>query len=420
MKSRIKGLVMVVLCWFAFSCEYEPYENKGQLIYKGTELYDMLDVVFREQSEATCVEFVYPFVINVYDASEELLSQNDIFNDSDFSELLETLTEGQSISLSFPITKILEDGSVFSINSNEELKAAIDACYQECVIGECEYFFCDPEAIIPFVWTVLFQDNQDNTYASSHFLVNSLGELTFHYNGTITHGNWVFLYIESDLYVNIHLEGDSELAEFWNHNMEVTSYTEQNFVFEHPVSGKKVHLFKSLEYQTEYTIGSTGQQGIVFYDKGFYHNGWRYMEVLPTSLNALQWGCSNTSVIGASSSAIGSGYYNSCKIANFHDSLGGYYSNPQQCAEANDGTVAAKEALLQSNLAGNWFVPTEDELRVVYENLYLGGFGNITPTRFWTSTQLSNSEAMTIDFETGNAIPTEKSANYNVLLVRYF
>lgn len=95
MKSRIKGLVMVVLCWFIFSCEYEPYQNKGQLIYKGTELYDMLDVVFREQYDASCVEFVYPFVINVYDVSEELLSQNDVFNDSDFSELLETLTEGQ-------------------------------------------------------------------------------------------------------------------------------------------------------------------------------------------------------------------------------------------------------------------------------------------------------------------------------------
>lgn len=110
MKSRIKGLVMVVLCWFAFSCEYEPYQNKGQLIYKGTELYDMLDVVFREQSDASCVEFVYPFVINVYDVNEELLSQNDVFNDSDFSELLETLTEGQSISLSFPTTKVVEDG----------------------------------------------------------------------------------------------------------------------------------------------------------------------------------------------------------------------------------------------------------------------------------------------------------------------
>lgn len=420
MKSKVKGLIVVVLFWVVLGCEYEPYENKGQLIYKGTELYEMLDVVFREQTEATCVEFIYPFVINVYDVNEELLSQNDVSNDSDFSALLDTLTEGQSISLSFPITKILEDGSVFSINSNEELKAAIDACYQECVIGECEYFFCDPEAIVPFVWTVLFKDNQENTYASGHFLVNSLGELTFHYNETITHGNWVFLYIEGDLYVNIHLEGDSQLAEFWNYNMTVTFYAGESFVFEYPISGKKVHLFKSFESQTEYAIGSTGQQGIVFYDKGFYHEGWRYMEVFSTGLDALQWGCSNTSVSEVNSSAIGKGYHNSCEIANFHDSLGGYYSNPQQCNEANDGTVAAKQALLHNTLTSNWFVPTEDELREIYENLYLGGFGNITPDRYWTSTQLSNSEAMTIDFETGNAIPTQKNTNYKVLLVRYF
>jgi len=39
-----------------------------------------------------------------------------------------------------------------------------------------------------------------------------------------------------------------------------------------------------------YHIGDTGPAGgIVFYDKGSYSNGWRYMEVAPNDIGSAPW-----------------------------------------------------------------------------------------------------------------------------------
>lgn len=45
------------------------------------------------------------------------------------------------------------------------------------------------------------------------------------------------------------------------------------------------------EHNQVYQIGETGPAGgTIFYDKGSYSNGWRYMEVAPSHQGDAKWG----------------------------------------------------------------------------------------------------------------------------------
>ena len=107
--------------------------------------------------------------------------------------------------------------------------------------------------------------------------------------------------------------------------------------------------------------------GLVFYENPHWEtDGWRYLEAAPygwyagdTDSNGayrgeedptFQWGAFGYAVDPpATATAIGTGAINTDYIVNYHDNLwvlysekGGYYINPTDYSEYNDGTVAAK------------------------------------------------------------------------------
>lgn len=153
-----------------------------------------------------------------------------------------------------------------------------------------------------------------------------------------------------------------------------------------------------------FEIGDEGPAGgIVFYDKGFMSDGWRYLEVANTDLGHMDWGCFDTLIDGADETALGSGKANSEDIVNFHDSIG-YYDNPEQCSDMNDGSVAAKACL--NYIEGgfdDWYLPSSEESRFMYLNLHLEGLGNFNEDElYWSSSESINNTAFATDFSNGD------------------
>jgi hypothetical protein len=58
---------------------------------------------------------------------------------------------------------------------------------------------------------------------------------------------------------------------------------------------------------------------------------------------------------------------------------------------------------------GLWFLPSEDELREVYNELYLFGVGGFSNLFYWTSTEASATQARVINFNTGFAASLDKT-----------
>jgi uncharacterized caspase-like protein len=122
-----------------------------------------------------------------------------------------------------------------------------------------------------------------------------------------------------------------------------------------------------------YKIGDTGPAGgIVFFDKGRYSDGWRYLEAAPTDQSdGIRW--YNGSYINVRTGTdIGTGKANTDAII----------------AAQGEGDYAAN---LRSNLVINgysdWFLPSRGECEAMLQNMEKAGRGGLSNNAYWSSTQ---------------------------------
>ncbi len=396
----------------------EPVGLNRTLIAQGSPLFELIQKVAvggnDPMAEIVCIDFVYPFTLLIYNENLEIAGTHALGGDDEFSAFLGSLTLGQSISISYPISTTLANGTTFTVNNNDELKIAIDSCSREDLITLCSGLFGGDPAC---VWQVPFSLNGDTSYSSGVFSANMDGTIKFHYNGQNYIGTWTFLYVNDEFQMNINLEGTSAVAQYWNFSRKI-EMTETKITI---INGSSnIILEKKCEQTETFAIGAQGSAGgIVFYDKGSYSNGWRYMEMSTIDLAVSEWGCSSAT-ISTTSSDIGKGFYNSVQVANFHNNLQSYYTNPSICNAQNDGTVISKTALLYNSK--DWFLPSEQELLLIYQNLSSQNLGNITGTTYWSSTEIDAATVKGIDFVTGQTISIAKNptAEISARAVRYF
>ena len=171
---------------------------------------------------------------------------------------------------------------------------------------------------------------------------------------------------------------------------------------------------ETIESTTVYTIGSTGPAGgIVFYDKGYYSEGWRYLEVAPTDL--------------ATGFPFGGATYNSgYQLVGTGFSIGSGKNNTLLLVERigeKTGSYAAKicyDYIL--NGYDDWFLPSRDELNLMYVNLHKAGLGGFASYYYWSSSEESyySNNAWRQNFGSGDQDNYGRNYNLRVRPVRAF
>jgi uncharacterized Zn finger protein (UPF0148 family) len=160
----------------------------------------------------------------------------------------------------------------------------------------------------------------------------------------------------------------------------------------------------------EYKPGEFGEAGVVFYDKGFYSDGWRYLEVSLEPTRETIW--SNGATF----------------ISNLRTELGEGDFNTHGVIEIlGENTAAYVAANYRGGGKNDWYLGNNKEMSVCYENLvqkksqrkkakkvsgYVDmkkGFWDSDNTSYWTSEQQSADKAFAIDlqkylFEKGGGI----------------
>lgn len=420
-------LALFIGLFLLFSCETEKIDltkhETEDTISSDSPLFNLISMITTQDSEQllpiACVDFVYPITMLVYDENRNPVETITVGGDTAFSNLLGSLPENNTISISYPITTSFSDGTLTTINTNTELKLALDSCAQDEIIGLCDGIFSDDENC---GWEVPYLEGYSNTYASGYFRANPDHTITFIYNNEEYLGTWNFLYLNDVLHLNINLAGNSAVSTFWNQNNKVI-VGEFTMEFAAPSTHPLILKKKCEDNETTYNIGDNGPAGgIVFYDKGSYSNGWRYIEAATQDLNASQWGCPGLLVPNTSNTTIGYGYLNATSSLNFHNSLNNFYTNPSGYSSNSNGTVVTKEPL-NLVLGGNddWFLPTSEELNTMYSNLHLQSLGNFSSGKYWSSTQSDADNAKVVDFSDGNTLDNPKSdLTVKARAIRYF
>lgn len=383
------------------------------VITKDSELYNLIERVTTETDDplqdVVCIDFIYPVNVKLYDEDLIAIGSVTVWSDDEFSQFLGAISPTQALSISYPISTTLSDGSTFSVNNNSELKLAIDNCSREDIVSYCGSVFSsglNPDGSADCVWRIDYAENYDNQYVGGVFQINADNSLVFTYNGEEFPGNWIFEFVDNQLHININLEGASDVATYWNIDRRMALLPDRIDIATEP---KHILLKRHCQDSETYELGDAGPAGgIVFLDKGFYSNGWRYMEAAPADLGFFEWGCASSEV-GNAAATLGSGLTNSGLSTFFHDNLSDYYNNPSVCNAANNGTVAAQKALTYEwNGFDDWFLPSQVELALMHANLHLLGLGNFSNTTYWSSTETDAGNAQTIDFVTGSAAASPK------------
>jgi len=160
-----------------------------------------------------------------------------------------------------------------------------------------------------------------------------------------------------------------------------------------------------------YTVGGNGPAGgIIFYDKGSYSNGWRYLEASINDLNDSEWGCYGISISGTSD-AVGSGEANTNTIVS-------------QCTTPGIAAKVCYNYSITNNGVNydDWFLPSIEELSLLYNainnNTVVDVFHYISA--YWSSTEYSQYRAWEIRPSDGSIDYDVKNTSNHVKVIRRF
>jgi hypothetical protein len=161
--------------------------------------------------------------------------------------------------------------------------------------------------------------------------------------------------------------------------------------------------------EKQYAIGDLGPAGgIVFYDKGNDKDGWRYLEAAPAETEAqCEWGLSGVYIY--TRPYLGRGAENTETIIQNLKIYGGKNRAAQYCAALETGSVT------------DWYLPSKDELNILYKNLKKAGLGGFKDTWYWSSSLLDEEFAWSQLFKSGQQYnANKKSELYTVRAIRSF
>jgi hypothetical protein len=166
---------------------------------------------------------------------------------------------------------------------------------------------------------------------------------------------------------------------------------------------------ENIDIVTTYNVGDIGPAGgLIFYDKGSISDGWRYLEAAPASTElAKEWGSYGT-LIGGTGTGIGTGQNNTATIVTWLNNNFETDCAAQLCVGLNEGGY------------NDWFLPSKEELNLVYTNLHVEGVGGFINAGYWSSSELSASNVWNQNFYNGTNGSSYKFVNLRLRAVRAF
>jgi hypothetical protein len=150
-------------------------------------------------------------------------------------------------------------------------------------------------------------------------------------------------------------------------------------------------------------IGISYAGGIVFYVDGTGQHG---LVCATSDQGSYEWGCYGQNLFGNFSNFVGFGQSNTNLIVN------GCGTRPIAASVCSDLALDGYD---------DWFLPSPDELSLMYSNLRTQGIGNFNNTQYWSSSQHGADKAWSLNMPTGDLRNNEnKGVQFKVRAVRAF
>ena len=150
-------------------------------------------------------------------------------------------------------------------------------------------------------------------------------------------------------------------------------------------------------------IGQSYQGGLIFYLDGTNFHG--LIAASGDQSTSAFWGCAGTTIAGSEGIAVGTGLSNTTAIL-------------ANCPTAGIAAKICADLVLGGY--SDWYLPSLDELTLMYSNLKLSGWGNFAAANYWSSTESSGTNSYLHSFTNGVTGSALKSNSNRVRAIRTF
>jgi len=159
----------------------------------------------------------------------------------------------------------------------------------------------------------------------------------------------------------------------------------------------------------EYEVGEVGPLGgyIFYVNSNYVADGWKYMEAASADVGGAgaKWADVTAGAMGATGVTVGTGL-----------------ANTEIVTGSTDPINSAIEYTLNYSTNGidDWFLPSENELDLMYTTLHLAGKGGFNASSYWSSTEIDATTARRKSFNSGLTSSGSKGTSYRIRPVRRF
>jgi len=185
-----------------------------------------------------------------------------------------------------------------------------------------------------------------------------------------------------------------------------------------------------------YKVGDVGPGGgLIFYvDTLSQFDGFTYLEAAPVDLTPTAWATSSVNcfnIANAATSCLDASVYETSQAASSRINAAkigqGSINTSLIKTQVSPGTPIANTTfaagLADAYVYGattDWYLPSINELGLMYTNLKVKGLGNLQNTYYWSSTEFGTESAWFILFDGGSFSNALKSFPFSVRPIRFF
>jgi hypothetical protein len=198
--------------------------------------YDELESIIDEcdgnnelDDDIECLDFVYPITLSIYNSENQLIETVKVENDEQFYKFMDEIEDDDIVTINFPITVVLYDGTEKHIENMDDLENTIDDAKDMCDEDDdndyddddCDE--CTTEQITELLMTcswkadklIINDDEQTEQYSDYLFTFLEDGVLLAENNGNELFGTWEIDQSEDGILVKINFEELSDFSFNW-------------------------------------------------------------------------------------------------------------------------------------------------------------------------------------------------------------
>jgi cell division protein ZapA (FtsZ GTPase activity inhibitor) len=177
-----------------------------------------------------CIDFNYPITASVFDQNNDIIDTITINNDSEMYIFIENLADYAAVTINFPITVTLADGTSLVIQDIQELENAIDAAENICDEDDDNDYNdddcnnCTTDSLLNFLtecqtWTVdkLERNDMDleDQYVGYNFSFGMDGSVSVSQGSNTFNGTWQSSGTANNIEFTLNITGLNDFNDVW-------------------------------------------------------------------------------------------------------------------------------------------------------------------------------------------------------------